>query len=313
MKNKLFQLNFAYAILFLCLICSCASVKKKSRNKTICECMNIMIDQFKAEVDGIPKGCELINTVTDQDIANAMKDCPEIKEKVASWLLGEEANISAGEVVEHAAEPLPDEYLYKPNTPNKKIYEINFEGLSISLEHFENGRLNDMTISTEIENEITIDLGGDDVIYEELLNIKKSDYDIIEILGCYREGLVVYHEEVSFIEEDVKYSEWHPIKMIEKNKIFEISFEDSIDNVGAISLNKEDSLLIREEINNFLDINKQKELIKKRCGEWLYNEIKDCKTVDELPIFEYTRDQMILKIKLKKGNIESEKKITFYY
>ena len=134
------------------------------------------------------------------------------------------------------------------------------------------------------------------------------NYDKVEIDACYKEVTAFYWGELAIIEGSEIYSEWAPIKVLEKNKSFEISFDSSNDRTSTNDYSKTHPIAIDK-----LDLNQKKEFIRKWHSEWLYNEIKDCKKIEEMPVFERVVSMMILKIKLKKGNKEIEKTIKLYY
>ena len=97
------------------------------------EATSSLLDKFRDVSSGFyDKTKEALDDVFESDYTQLTQKSivglnnPEIKEKMASWLIGEEANISTEEVVEPddaeevpdpPAEPMPDEYLYKHNTP----------------------------------------------------------------------------------------------------------------------------------------------------------------------------------------------------
>ena len=80
------KLFLSFAILFAAstVLVSCGDDKKDtassdataSSSKSTCDCLK---EAFKnPEADKAPEGCEQMESMTEQDFANAMKDCPEI-------------------------------------------------------------------------------------------------------------------------------------------------------------------------------------------------------------------------------------------
>ncbi|MDG1841057.1 MAG: hypothetical protein P8I93_01775 [Crocinitomicaceae bacterium] len=288
MKN-----NFCYRFVLSIIILSVYNVLT-AQEKNSCECIEIAITK---DARIAPKGCEWMESLSEEEsnqhIEKMKKDCPEIYDmfKINTMFKGESK----------------DKIVYIPKI---NVYDVFFDSLSIKWHHVEPSEEynHDIEIYNAKDNSITIDLDFEDEPYGETLFIEKMNYDKVEIDACYKEVTAFYWGELAIIEGSEIYSEWAPIKVLENNKSFEISFDSSKDRPSTNDYSKTHPIAIDK-----LDLNQKKEFIRKWHSEWLYNEIKDCKKIEEMPFFERVVSMMILKIKLKKGNKETEKTINFYY
>jgi len=105
MKNIFIYSFILFSILIA--ISSCASVKKN--NKTLCECLEIVLNNPEIRKDSVPPvGCEWLKDIPEEEgqklILKTQTDCPEIFQK----LFGEmHMNIEDGGEEEAPAEEAP--------------------------------------------------------------------------------------------------------------------------------------------------------------------------------------------------------------
>ena len=83
MKNIF--IHFFALFLILLAISSCATVKKK--NKTLCDCLEIVLNNPEMRKDTVPPaGCEWLKDISDEEgqklIMKTKTDCPEVYKKL---------------------------------------------------------------------------------------------------------------------------------------------------------------------------------------------------------------------------------------